>query len=306
MLNIESLHEYGFFHSHDIVLQSGNVIFKKLRHSKELPSIYTWMACSPGGEYKTLYVGKAGKGVHIRCAQHASGFINSSTGMKNASELMHYLQLGFSIRVYARYSDVHKIFGQDVSLYSAEENALCALLNPILNRALFPSVKIENDGGDCQLLERSYFDECSDFGELVNSRLIQSTTEASDDFLAQLNCYSQSQYLTAKELLIYVDKILPPEFLCKLVGSYANQPVGCNGQTTMTFGIPGKSGAMKSNTWKARLYFGAEPRIGFNISFLKSNVNDFVDVSNDGKIFSPRSSKDFLKNPDSFLKLSEF
>lgn len=306
MLNIKSLHEYEFFHSHDIVLQSGNIVFKKLRQGKELPSIYTWVACSPGGEYTTLYVGKAGKGINIRCVQHASGFITSSTGKKNASELMNYLQLGFNIRVYARHSDVYKIFGKNVSLYSAEENALCVLLNPIINRALFPAIKKENDGGDCRLLENSYFDECSDFGDLVNDRLIQSTTEASDDFFAQLNSYNQSQYLTAKELLIYVNKILPPKFLCKLVGKYSNQPVGCSGQTTMTFGIPGDLGVMKSNTWKVRLYFGAEPRIGFSTSFLKSNVTDFVDVSKDGKVFSPKSSKHFLKSPVSFLKLSEF
>lgn len=132
--------EFSFTHTHDLVLKSGKLYFKKVNENIKSPSVYVWIAHKSESDYHILYVGKAGNGVHARCHQHKGGFTNSDTGRKNAIELMKYIEAGYELRVYGRKSSTMEIFGKEVSLYAAEEDALCKVLNPSINRAGFPKL----------------------------------------------------------------------------------------------------------------------------------------------------------------------
>lgn len=293
--------KFELTHTHTLVSQSDNFVFRKVGASDKSASVYVWVACKSDGEFKVLYVGKAGKGVHLRCNQHMGGFVNSGTGRKNATELKRYLSDGHEVRVYARQSSVMEIFGQVVSLYSAEEDALCAVLNPILNRAVFPSVDARTEKGPSVAGSTQSVASADLIGQLINSRLVQSTTVSTDDLSAQLDAYTEDQRLSVGKLLTYINNQLLPEHRAKLVGGYAGHPKGCNGETTLTYAIPGPSGQMKRGSWQVRVYFGAQPRAGFPLARLKSTAHDKVDVSEQEKTFSPKSTADFIKNPAKYL-----
>ena len=140
------LKNYDLFVTHKIVLVDGRTTFKRVKKPRSFknPSVYVWASLSSGAnEYEVLYVGKAGKGIDQRCSQHQSGFTNSGTGRKNAEALKATLDVeGAEIHVFSRESRTIEIFGQEVLLYSVEEDALCAALNPRLNRAAFPVVGV--------------------------------------------------------------------------------------------------------------------------------------------------------------------
>lgn len=135
--------EYALSHTHNLVSDSGRLCFVRVADINKTPSVYVWIAYKSDIDYHILYVGKAGRGVHARCHQHKGGFTNSNTGQKNATELMKYLDAGYELRVYGRKSSTMEIFGKVVSLYSAEEDALCEVLKPSINRAGFPNVDSE-------------------------------------------------------------------------------------------------------------------------------------------------------------------
>lgn len=296
----ELTRKFDLTHTHMLSVNSGSLAFKRLAASSENASVYVWVACKPGKPYHVLYVGKAGRGVHLRCTQHMAGFVNSGTGRKNAEELKRYLSDGYEVRVYSRESGRTQVLGQVVSLYSAEEDALCLALNPVLNRALFPSVR---DSGKKQLpLATSDLPILRiSIGQLINSRLIQSTAITTDDFLAQWDAYSDDQRITIEKLLGYIETQLSLEHRAKLVVRYSGQPTGCNGVTTLTYGIPDPSGKMKDHSWQARVYFGAQTRIGFRLDRLKETAHAKVDISEREKTFSPKSTDEFIKNPDYYL-----
>lgn len=301
-MNIQELtNQFDLTQTHTLALESDSLFFRKIATTHAKASVYLWIACKSDDNYKVLYVGKAGKGVHLRCTQHAGGFANSVTGRKNATELKRYLREGYEVRVYSRQSSVMEIFGQQVSLYSAEEDALCTLLNPVLNRAMFPilDAPAERKESTGTLVQSS--ESLDVIARLIDNRLIQSTTVSTDDLIAQLDYYTVEQRSDVKELLAYVETQLSPEHRAKLVGGYAGHPKGCSGETALTFAIPGPSGKMKQDTWKARVYFGEEPRIGFPLSRLNASATDKVDIAVNEKTFSPKSSKDFIQHPAAYL-----
>jgi hypothetical protein len=65
--------KFDLTHTHTLVLNSDNLSFKKVNESSKNASVYVWVACKPTDKFKVLYVGKAGKGVHLRCTQHIGG-----------------------------------------------------------------------------------------------------------------------------------------------------------------------------------------------------------------------------------------
>jgi hypothetical protein len=296
----ELISTFDLTHTHTLVLGSDNLSFAHLGASSNNASVYIWVACKPDGQHQVLYVGKAGKGVHLRCTQHVAGFVNSGTGRRNAEELRRYLNDGYEIRVYARESGAMHIFGHEVSLYAAEEDALCSVLNPVLNRALFPS--IGNSGKKHELLPSSeQADVRAGVEQIIDQRLIQSTAITTDDLLAQWDAYSEEQRLSIEKLLGYIETQLSIEHRAKLVGGYSGHPAGCNGVTTLTYAIPGSSGSMKKGAWQARVYFGTQPRVGFPLARLKSTAYDKVDVSEQAGTFSPKMTDEFIRNPGEYL-----
>jgi hypothetical protein len=296
----ELVSKFDLTHTHTLVLGSDNLSFAHLGASSKIASVYIWVAWKPDGQYQVLYVGKAGKGVHLRCIQHTAGFVNSGTGRRNAEELRRYLNDGYEIRVYARESSAMHIFGHEVSLYAAEEDALCSDLNPILNRALFPSVGSSSKRN--QLLASSEQANVREGVEqIINQRLIQSTAITTDDLLAQWDAYSEDQRFSIEKLLGFIETQLSIEHRAKLVGGYSGQPAGCNGVTTLTYAVPGSSEKMKQGSWQARVYFGTQPRVGFPLARLKSTAYDKVDVSQQASTFSPKMTDEFIRNPDEYL-----
>ncbi len=297
----ELTRKFDLTHTHILSVNSGSLAFKRLAASSENASVYVWVACKPGKPYHVLYVGKAGRGVHLRCTQHMAGFVNSGTGRKNAEELKRYLSDGYEVRVYSRESGKTQVLGQVVSLYSAEEDALCLALNPVLNRALFPSAR---DSGKKQLPLATSDQPILrvNIGQLINNRLIQLSTITTDDFLAQWDAYSDDQRISIEKLLGYIETQLSLQHRAKLVVRYSGQPTGCNGVTTLTYAIPGPSGSMEKRSWQARVYFGAQTRIGFPLDRLKKTAHAKVDISERENTFSPKSTEAFIQNPDYYLK----
>jgi len=298
----ELIDQFDLTHTHTLFLRDASLVFEKVGDSTNRASVYVWVASKAGSDCRVLYVGKAGKGVDLRCTQHMGGFVNSGTGRKNASELKRYLDAGYDVRVYARESSVMEIFGQAVSLYSAEEDALCAALSPVMNRAVFPAVDARTDKESVVQSTTTPRASMEVVGYLINGRLVQSTAVSTDDLSAQLDAYTDDQRLAVKKLLMHIEEThLEPEHRAKLIGGYTGHPKGCSGRTTLTYAIPGPSGRMNAGTWKARVYFSDQPRVGFPLTRLKSTARSKVDISESAGTFSPQSTDDFNKHPDDYL-----
>jgi hypothetical protein len=215
--------------------------------------------------------------------------------------LKQFVSEGYEVHVYARQSLVMDIFGKPVSLYAAEEDALCAELSPVLNRAVFPSVEVKGEKKQALKTSSESIDSFDVIGQLINNRLIQSTTVSTDDLLAQLDAYSLEQRSSVEKLLTFIDTQLSPDHMAKLIGGSSGQPKGCNGETTLTFAIPSSSGMMKPSTWQARVYFGTQLRVGLPLARLNSTAYDKVDISEKQHTFSPKSTEEFIQNPNSYL-----
>lgn len=132
------LQKFNFVHTHDIRFDGEKLYFNSVAgvEISRKPSVYLWILRSRSGSVDVLYVGKAGAGIANRCEQHAGGFLRSVTGKDNAIILRGHLESAEAqgVEVWTRTSDVQELFGQNVSLFSAEEEALCALLKPQINR----------------------------------------------------------------------------------------------------------------------------------------------------------------------------
>ena len=95
------------------------------------------------------------------------------------------------------------------------------------------------------------------------------------------------------------DRVVAPSHQSRLIGGYNDQPPGCDGILTLTYGCSGEA-IMIPNRWVARIYFiDNGPKIGFPIECLKSGSEEKVDSGNHA--FSPIDIKDFFKCPDNYL-----
>lgn len=151
-INLDTLHTLGFAPTHQLVINAHGLVFRSHPNatlSENLeedtrPAVYMWLSPAAGtNDFDVLYVGKAGYGINRRISQHQSGFTHSNAGRDNRRRITEWLTMGRSIEVYRRVSAVHRLFGQDVSLYSTEEQALCISYAPLWNRARFPRVQYE-------------------------------------------------------------------------------------------------------------------------------------------------------------------
>ena len=81
------------------------------------PMVYLWVSPT-GDEFETLYVGKAGLGVHERLKAHKGGFTQSSPGRKNLANILELLEAGREILVYARIAGTGDILdlGKSINL----------------------------------------------------------------------------------------------------------------------------------------------------------------------------------------------
>ncbi len=147
-VSLADLHALGFVTTHEIRLSPDADGLRFVRVTEASPvgaCVYVWLALrAAGADGAAMYVGKAGKGIEKRNTEHAGGFIRNGTGRKNAKALAKVLSdPEMRVAVMARPSATAELFGFRVSLYAAEEDALCRALRPTLNRAKFPAAKAD-------------------------------------------------------------------------------------------------------------------------------------------------------------------
>ncbi|PFG53745.1 hypothetical protein ATG98_2897 [Marinobacter sp. LV10R520-4] len=300
------LKSYDLFVTHEIVLVSGRPVFKRVKKSKssESPSVYVWASLRrDADEYEVLYVGKAGKGIDQRCSQHQGGFTNSGTGRKNAEALKAILDVeGAEIHVFSRESKTTEIFGQKISLYSVEEDALCAVLNPRLNRAGFPVVGEVTVTAALLEAEAAEMSAIYAIKGLIDRRFVEHEQGALDDMMAQIESYDSVRQNTLLDILKSIEtQILFVGHGSKLVRGYSSQLEGLNGITLLGYGFIDGNGRMLPGKWVARVFFAEEPRIVFPITKLCVGARDLVE-SNE-RTFSPLNIAEFLDDPKKFLRL---
>lgn len=314
------LHKLGFSASHKIVLDAdGTPRFVGLAGASmaSAPAVYLWLAHAAGTDGgEVLYVGKAGKGVARRSGQHQGGFTNSGTGRKNAEALREILaDKAMSVTVMARTSETVTLFGKTVSMYATEEDALCALFGPRLNRAAFPEVTGSEETtwdvvkkpvngikpaphsgvADVALAEG----DRSKITALINSRLRVQDEGTVDDMVGQVEAYGPQDLARLEGLLDVLEgRLLAPDHALKLIGGYTDQPKGCNGITTLGFGrLVERNFAPKG--WVARIYLTPSPRVSFPLNALNVGARDRVETND--KLFAPLDVDEFLRDPDAFL-----
>jgi hypothetical protein len=300
------LKSYDLFATHEIVLVAGWPTFKRVKKSKSFknPSVYVWASLRlDDNEYEVLYVGKAGKGIDRRCSQHQGGFTNSGTGRKNAEVLKAILNVeGAAIHVFSRESKTTEIFGQEVSLYSVEEDALCAALNPRLNRAAFPVVGVATVTAALLEAEAVEMSAIHTIKDLIDRRFVEHEQGALDDMMAQIESYDSVRQNTLLNILKFIEmQILSEGHGSKLVKGYGEQLQGLNGITLLGYGLIDGNGRMLPGKWVARVFFAAEPRLVFPITKLCVGARDLVE-SNE-RTFSPLNIAEFLDDPKKFLRL---
>lgn len=99
----------------------------------EFGHVYLWLA-KKDQAFNVIYVGKAGKTMKNRCRQHLGGFRGSERGLSHAQNLKEGHKNGFSFHIFSRKSDTMTVFGEKISLHSAEEEALIKKFSPPWNK----------------------------------------------------------------------------------------------------------------------------------------------------------------------------
>jgi len=316
------LRQLGFNRSHQITLgEDGVPRFSVLKDASKAtaPAVYIWLSHVTEAEVgEVLYVGKAGKGVTRRCGQHQGGFVaGKGAGGKNAAALTEILaDLGISVTVMARTSNTVALFGKTVSLYATEEDALCALFGPRLNRAVFPDVtgsdKLAIDDPirvvsslsahkhpPVQITQSDFQDGESRIARVINARLRVEDEGTVDDLLAQIDAYAPRDLVSLERLLTFIEeRLLAANHALKLVGGYTRQPKGCDNVTTLGFGyLVNRNFAPKG--WVARVYLTDSPRVAFPMDILNPNAQYRIEETDN--LFSPLDLEDFLNDPETFI-----
>lgn len=139
----EELKNLGFEKKGDITLNTtGSLPEFKLSNPLETSEglVYLWVVTETDGKpSKIVYIGKAGKRLSKRCAEHMNGFKpngGSKKGYSNGVQVLNLLKNNTKISIYARQSQRKEILGEpDISLCEAEENALLKHYknHPLLN-----------------------------------------------------------------------------------------------------------------------------------------------------------------------------
>ena len=292
---VQDLQELDFKKTHVIQLdEQAHPAFERLQgiSAPKAPSVYVWLAeHGDQNDSEVLYVGKAGKGVERRIGQHQNGFVNSKTGQKNAKFLSEVLSVnGVSVSVWARVANTQSLFGQEVSLYSAEEEALCVKLQPTLNRAVFPEVAAKpSDNAE----------EPNSITELMSMRFKDYDEGTLDDLHAQLHAYGPEQLQVLQDILVFLEeRYLDPTASAKLVGGYTNQIKGCDGVTALAYGrLVNRNFAPRG--WSARVFLADQPRLALPTTRLRSEVAEEVDLVKGS--FAPKDLYDFFRNPSKYL-----
>jgi hypothetical protein len=237
-------------------------------------------------KFDVLYIGKAGFGVARRLQQHKGGFVNSRTGRKNREAIADWIAQGRSIEVFARVASMSELFGVPVSLYSAEEEALCGAFEPQWNRAVFPAARTTSDAPKVV--------EGADVACLAHGDEIAA-------FFDSLPGDRRALFLRLANLVVQRF----PGRSQKLVKGYANQPTGYNNTPMLVFADVGPSGRALNNRWVARIPLVVEGDAALTILFPASAKSRGLDprliAEGNHGAWRPRELAAFLDHPDEYL-----
>lgn len=130
---VTAMQDFNFERLGEILRIDGFPTFR-LGSSKEGHGfVYLWVEFD-GQAYRIVYVGKAGKSVNGRCAQHFAGFKKGNTGKKHAARFMEGFEKNCEYLLYARKSGDQEVLGQPgVSMACVEELAFIKKFKQLWN-----------------------------------------------------------------------------------------------------------------------------------------------------------------------------
>lgn len=265
------------------------------------PMVYAWVSPldESGNNFRLLYIGKAGGGVAKRLRQHEGGFENSGAGRKNYALIMEALKSDRSVQIYGRISDSVEVLGQTISMYSAEEEALCDRFSPEWNRAQFAK------GSKTTRKIPSYKSSTAktnlkdvDFSRLARGKDVL-------DLIDSLKSEEKSRFA---ELLAWCFAIEEKYGLeQKVVEGYTNQPSGCNSVPMLLFANFGKAGMAEKNSWRIRIPLQSSEKQGLTVvlpsHYMAKGLNNDLIEKGKHENFRPIDLEDFLKNPANYVTL---
>lgn len=309
------LQELDFVPTHNIVLEAGMPVFRETALGRELkrdtsPVVYMWLSpLGESGEFDVLYVGKAGYGINRRISQHQAGFTHSTTGRDNRRLVTEWLAAGRRIEVHRRVSSINSLFGQNVSLYSIEEQALCERYNPLWNRACFPRIhntnigkaavenrRVTNTAHPLPIRQPMDPENPITFDFNFNSDYDKLKVTA---FLNGLGEEKRSQFLSICQVLHRLDS----EAQQKYVGHYTNQPDGYNGRSFCVFGHMGPKGRARDRIgWIPLIDNRNAPlTVIFPHEIRKPGLKDDLFSASEKGDWCPKSLSHFLANVPEYL-----
>jgi len=291
----KDINRFEFKLTHRIIIKKDNLIkFKKLKETKKLPSIYLWLQPLENDNYKILYVGKAGRGVDIRFSQHERGFVESTTGKKNAKLIREILNEKNNIEIYSKISKTICFFDQKIYAYSSEEEAFAIKYSPLWNRTNFLS-----------------FQESKKEIKRKNTRIDTSSLTNREIFENYIN---SPNYKVKKKFLEILKKIksLPIkkfDFTEKIVVGYSNQISGYNNMPMVVYSkVYSSTNLSKANEWFFRVPM-VEKNKDLTIFLNRKKINLDLNakmLSFEKKIIcKPKNLNHFLTNINNYMKLND-
>jgi predicted GIY-YIG superfamily endonuclease len=125
--------KYSFIKIGEISLVGDRLKFNLLNNSEDHGFVYLWIECTDK-QNQVVYVGKAGKTLKSRCAQHQNGFVKSTTGKSHSTRLRTGIEVGKRYDIYAKKSANGKVLDEeDISMACVEELAFIKKFNPAWN-----------------------------------------------------------------------------------------------------------------------------------------------------------------------------
>lgn len=288
------------------------------------PMVYLWVSPSDD-EFETLYVGKAGLGVHERLKAHKGGFTQSSPGRKNLANILELLDAGREILVYARIAGTGDILdlGKSINLYSVEEEAIFESFRPAWNRAQFAGGKkrAQKEGqgrkaagrpvaaptarATLAVVEPEHAEVdgiiCGDIdvSQMIRSGLLIDFHAGLDDANRERLCrlLHWGLALEASE-----------EADTSIIGQYANQPMGYNGLPMFLVAERGPSGRAKKDGWVMRIPLRCDDHFPLTVILptrtLGAQAQEHEIVRGKHPNFRPVNLDDFLARPGHYTTLT--
>lgn len=299
----QELEEFEFKHTHNIAMNGDMPDFVEVAASPLAACVYMWV--SPGEEqdqFEVLYVGKAGYGVPRRLQQHRGGFVNSGTGRQNRALLTQWLGEGRAVRVMTRRSAMQRVFGALVSLYSTEEEALCARFMPRWNRAAFPRAAEAELPAVVPAGVPAANGALPAPADVVAAGPIFDFA-GGDEVAAFFGALPAPQQAQFAQLVTLIEQRNPAAGR-KVVRRYAHQPAGCNGIPTLTFGRISNGG--RAMSFSGRIPLVAGPGQELTVTFPETARNPDLDTaliaSGPSGVWRPLDLVHFLMHPGQYLR----